>query len=436
MSSDTTGGFIYELYSYHPRIAVLFHLVTGRWNHLSHIKAVVNDLFDDRQSIFDNQIHINGAIQWIFNAQDSLKTGGIPADYCFTWGWSNPYPETSGYIIYSLINYLNVFPESEMNDEIIQRSIWIGDWLLSIQNDNGSYYEGLHAEKKNLLHKNMIIQRESAFETAQIIAGLLSLYKKTHDNKYLDASIKSGDWLIKTQETEGYWNLSHQNKPRSYDVYIGWRLLELYQIVPNPDYLYSAIKVFDWASELQKENGFFLECSHLINRDPWTHGIGYTVEAYIEAYVILKRLNIESNYLSIAQRTADTLLKLYHIRGFKSIYYQDKGFIPASFNENWESKVKFMHLSGCAQIALCWLKLFEITRDYRYLNAGIKLNKDIKSIQNLHSNNKGIRGGIKGSHPIWGFSSPFRFTNHSVKFFIDSLLEESLIMKKERGELL
>jgi hypothetical protein len=128
------------------------------------------------------------------------------------------------------------------------------------------------------------------------------------------------------------------------------------------------------------------------------------------------------------------LLKIYHIRGFKSIYYQDKGFLPGNFNKNWESRAKFMCLSGNAQIALAWLKLFKITKDYRYLNAAIKLNKDLKHIQNLKTKNKGIFGGVKGSHPIWGFDSPFRYTNHSAKFFIDSLLEESKIMKELRRD--
>jgi hypothetical protein len=433
-SATTTGNFLYEFYSYHSRIAVLYHILTGRWYHLSHIKTVYEDLFDNRYSICSNKIHIDAAIQWIFNAQDNSKSGGIPADYCFSWGWSNPYPETSGYIICTLINYLNTFPHSEYNAEINRRIKIIGDWLLSIQNANGSYFEGLSDEKKDQLHKHMIIKKESAFETAQIVAGLLYLFNHTKEAKYLETCKKAGDWLVNTQEDEGYWNLSHQNKPRAYDVYIGWRLLELYLIEDNNNYLQSAVRVFDWSSKFQKENGFFLECSHLLNREPLTHGIGYIIEAYIEAYSILKRLKIENNYLIIAQKTAEVLLRIYHIRGFKSIYYQDKGFLPGNFNQNWESKAKFMCLSGSAQIALAWLKLFKITKDYRYLNAAIKLNKDLKSLQNIKTKNKGIYGGIKGSHPIWGFDSPFRYTNHSAKFFIDSLLEESQIMKEERGD--
>jgi hypothetical protein len=70
-SVKTTGDFFYEFYSYHPRIAVFFHLLTGRWYHLSHIKTIYEDLFDIRHPIYSNQIHIDAAIQWIFNAQDN-----------------------------------------------------------------------------------------------------------------------------------------------------------------------------------------------------------------------------------------------------------------------------------------------------------------------------------------------------------------------------
>ena len=36
------------------------------------------------------------------------------------------------------------------------------------------------------------------------------------------------------------------------------------------------------------------------------------------------------------------------------------------------------------------------------------------------------RGGIKGSHPIWGGYDPFRYPNWAAKFFVDALLASDL----------
>jgi hypothetical protein len=33
-----------------------------------------------------------------------------------------------------------------------------------------------------------------------------------------------------------------------------------------------------------------------------------------------------------------------------------------------------------------------------------------------------MRGGIKGSHPIWGGYDPFRYPNWAAKFFIDAMM--------------
>ena len=388
---------------------------------------------DRRYPIGSNKKHIDGAIFWIFNAQDNSGSDGVAVDYSFSWGWGSPYPETTGYIICSLINYTKVFPESKLNDEIMIRTKKMAEWLVRVQNKNGSYNEGVISSKRaSYVDNKREIRSEAAFETAQVMGGLLAAYKEFNKEYYLNSAKKAANWLVEKQGKEGTWRASHQNKPRTYDVYIGWRLLEVYLTVEDKKYLNSAIKIFDYASQLQNENGFFMECSHLLNRNPWTHGIGYTLEGYIEGFSILG--NLEISYLEIAKKTANKLLKIYHIGGFESVYNQEKGFLPANFDKNWKSKAKYMCLPGNAQIALSWLKLFKITGDYRYLNAGIKVNKDLKSLQNLRTNNNGIYGGIKGSHPIYGHYTPFRYPNWAAKFFIDLLLEETLIMKKEQDK--
>ena len=59
-------------------------------------------------------------------------------------------------------------------------------------------------------------------------------------------------------------------------------------------------------------------------------------------------------------------------------------------------------MTGCAQLSLIWSRLFEITGDARYVNAALKINDYVLGLVDLHSKCPGIRGGIKGSDPIWG----------------------------------
>jgi hypothetical protein len=44
------------------------------------------------------------------------------------------------------------------------------------------------------------------------------------------------------------------------------------------------------------------------------------------------------------------------------------------------------------------------------------------STQDLKSPDLGVRGGIKGSYPIWASYSPYEYPNWAAKFFVDALL--------------
>ncbi len=48
----------------------------------------------------------------------------------------------------------------------------------------------------------------------------------------------------------------------------------------------------------------------------------------------------------------------------------------------------------------------------------------MKKVQNLTSSNIGIRGGIQGAFPIYGWYAPFCVINWATKFFADALLLE------------
>ena len=109
--------------------------------------------------------------------------------------------------------------------------------------------------------------------------------------------------------------------------------------------------------------------------------------------------------------------------------FELRRFMAGDFDEKWKSSGNYSCLTGNAQIARVWLGLFQTNNDVRYLNAALKLNDYTKSTQNLSTLNKGIRGGLKGSHPIRGKYTPFIFPNWAAKFLADSLLLEEKVMQ-------
>jgi hypothetical protein len=54
----------------------------------------------------------------------------------------------------------------------------------------------------------------------------------------------------------------------------------------------------------------------------------------------------------------------------------------------------------------------------------MRANRFIMGTQVLGTDEPGIRGGVKGSHPIWAEYAPFEYPNWAAKFLCDSLMLE------------
>jgi hypothetical protein len=59
------------------------------------------------------------------------------------------------------------------------------------------------------------------------------------------------------------------------------------------------------------------------------------------------------------------------------------------------------------------------------------MNHYLCGTQDLKSSDPGIRGGIKGSQPIWGEYGEYEYLNWAAKFFADALMHE--IRAVQRG---
>src|SRR5262249_31585738 len=105
-------------------------------------------------------------------------------------------------------------------------------------------------------------------------------------------------------------------------------------------------------------------------------------------------------------------------------------------DSTWKTTAKYSCLTGDAQIAGVWLRIYQATRDTRFLNAALKLNDYVKATQSLRSTHPGIRGGGEGSPPIFWRCAPGVYINWGAKFLADSLMLEEQVMEEfERAAL-
>jgi len=375
----------------------------------SHLRIGLQDYFDLRppvHAVQSNSIHSAAAMDWLCRAQDASRDGGVAARYRFSRGWAASYPETTGYIIPTFFNYAALTGEENYR----RRAIRMADWLLSVQHENGAF-PGHDVSTKS---------EPRVFNTGQALLGLVRAFRETGQEAYLQASIRAGDWLVAMQDADGAWNkFAYYQRPHTYYTEVDWPLLELFAATQNAAYHAAAVKHLNWVLPHQQPNGWIDRCGFRDDAAPFLHTIAYTIQGLLESGVNLQpQAPAENIYVQAARRASEALLHRYEIRGF----------MAGQFDRDWKGTVTYSCLTGNAQTAVNWLRLYELTGDARFLNGAVKLNDDVKSTQDLKSNNPGIRGGIKGSHPIWGRYIYYGYPNWAAKFFVDALLLEDKLL--------
>jgi hypothetical protein len=341
------------------------------------------------------------SIAWLGRAQDcSLsEDGGVARDFSLIEGWNSSYPETTGYIVPTLINYAKL-----TGDEAIRiRARLMLDWLVSIQFPDGGF-------QGSVIGAEPVIP--VTFNTGQILLGLASGTDE-FGNGYREPMKRAADWLVATQDADGCWR-SHRSPfaeptDKAYETHVSWGLFEAARVEANSGYADAAIANIRWALSLQNSNGWFRDCCLSEPETPLTHTIGYVLRGVIEAY----RFTRENEYLMASVRTANALVGAL----------RPEGDLPGRLDANWNGTVDWTCLTGNVQIAACWFMLYDITGDVRYRNAAVSANRFVRRTILVDGPDE-QRGAVKGSFPVSGDYCPYEYPNWAAKFLIDSLLLE------------
>jgi hypothetical protein len=351
-------------------------------------------------------VYQQAMLDWIKHAQDSTRGGGVPAYYDFSSGWSEAYPETTGYIITTCIEAGQRLKDPELR----QRAQRMADWELEIQLPEGAWQGGVVTAPR----------MPSVFNTGQIIEGLASAYLAFGEEDYLKAAVKAGRWLVCQQDSDGAWRRhTYNNFPNTYSTRVSWPLIVVADLAGEPSLRRSAIGYLEWVKQWQHENDWFDHCTLELGDPPLTHTLGYTIEGLIECGVILN----EERWFNMGRRAAEVLLRRFEIRGQ----------LAGTYDHNWRGDFSFVCVTGCSQMSRIWSRLFELTDDARYLNAALKMNDYVLGLINLNSKCLAIRGGVKGSDPVWGPYMRFRIPSWAAKFTLDALFQEGDGLRRIKG---
>jgi hypothetical protein len=345
---------------------------------------------------------------WLCAAQDNSasKDGGVARDFNLQKGWSTSYPETTGYIIPTIIALAH-----RNNDPLLHaRARRMLDWCVAIQFKEGGFQGG----KIDATPKVPV-----TFNTGQILIGLSVGAAEYQDAAYLDAMHRAAAWLRDSLDADGCWRKypTPFAKPgeKAYETHVSWGLFEAERVAPGHGYGEAGLRQVDWAVSKQLPNGWF-GSNCLTDPDrPLTHTIGYVLRGVLEGHLLSGRADL----LQAAVVTGKSLAEAIG----------PDGYLAGRLDRNFRPGGKFVCLTGSVQIAHCLFLLYRLTGEQRFLAAGRKLTAYVRRTVRFDGET-GMVGGIKGSFPVDGEYGQWQYLNWAAKFCIDANLLELELEQK------
>lgn len=365
----------------------------------------VKDLVLSHRSEISNQEAVRAVLGWLENAQDfsASSDGGVARHFSLVEGWGPSYPETTGYIVPTILDCARILRRPDLRE----RARKMLDFLVAVQFPNGGFPGGPIGAKPWV---------PVVFNTGQILLGLAAGVRDFGET-YSEPMRRAAGWLVDIQDSDGCWRSNQSpfaaSGDKSYDAHVAWGMFEAAAVSGDPRFLESAVANIRWVLTQQNSNGWFRNCCLTDREGPLTHTIGYTLRGVVEGF----RHAEDERFLHSALRASEGILGAL----------RPDGFLPGRLDSSWNPMVSWSCLTGSVQIATCWFILAEMTGKKELREGAELLNGFVRRTIDI-GGRTGIRGGIRGSLPIYGGYGTGMYLNWAAKFAIDAfLIEDGLV---------
>jgi hypothetical protein len=376
------------------RHAFAREVLSSHWRHLSGRRGVQQR---------DSDAALAAAIAWLLRAQRATADDGVSLGYfpCERErGWRPSYPETTGYIIQTLLARADVTGDTALRE----RALAAADWEIHIQMPSGGVQGGPVCPPE--------LQREAVFNTGMVLQGWTAAFRASGARRYLEAGRKAADFLVGDLDESGHFR-THGSfvcaaKIKTYNVLCAWALLRFSEDSGEVGYRAAAIRNAEAAAAQQDASGWFAN-NDLTDPDrPLTHTIGYTLQGLLEVGVEAARPDL----ITVVRRGVEPILATI----------EPDGYLAGRFDAQWRPAIRSSCLTGSAQIAIVLYRLYQLSGDQHYRNAADRLVLFLIGEQRAGSSDPNVNGAIPGSSPLFGSYMKAGYPNWATKYFADALM--------------
>ena len=348
-----------------------------------------------RAGASDVREHARAAVDWLCAAQDSSDDGGVSHSYLIGERWMRSYPETTGYIIPTMLNWA----AADGQPEAIARAMRMADWELQTQLENGAI-------------PDLVAEEPVVFDAGQVLFGFVAAHQHEGGDRYLEGARRAAQWLLDAQDEDGVWRLGTDSggPGRVYNARTAWAVLEFARLTGDADYADAMRPFLDWTLTQESQAGWYDRNCLTDDAAPLLHTIAYTARGQLECGLLLD----ESRYIDASRRTAEKLAECV----------ARDGRMAGRFDQHFRPAVRWACLTGMAQTSIIWRRHCEIAPDAAFEDAASRVNGFLRRTQDLRSTEPGLLGGIRGSFPVNGAYGQWRVLNWATKFFVDAMMME------------
>ena len=357
----------------------------------------------------ETRVRAERAAAWLQRAQaatpdDGVSLGLFPCDAADGEGepdrWRSSYPETTGYIIQSLVE----FAARTDRKEVLERARDMARWEAQVQMPSGAVQGGPVCEPDQ--------QHAAVFNTGMVLQGWTELLATNGHEEFLEPARRAADFLAGDLADDGHFRTHgpfvSQDKVKTYNCLCAWALYRFGHIVDEQRYRDAAVRSV--AAAVKEQNAVGWYARNCLDRPdaPLTHTIGYSAQGIFETGLLAGR----DDFIASARRCVDAFMTCI----------RDDGFVRGRFYDNWQPACFSSCLTGNAQMAIVCYRLFEQCGEPKYRQAADRLMNFLQGLQQTDSGDPALDGAIAGSHPVGGDYMTYGYPNWATKYLLDGLL--------------